>query len=611
MKCDDRVGIVKLITAPHMIDQIIINDNAYFYRKSRAISKATIDKIFTEVSSTKKGRKNSFKQVKQIANVGSKTLYYSIYIFPYTHRPSFLKENVADFFEVKFSFLLIAEYDNYVVIYKNNVAGLKSIYKYVEQIDYDVISRLFVSDTTLFEKFNVSNMNTSDSALRNRIIEAIDVKGIISQLSASKQVVNGMRIDNGGRKTSLSLNTSRINNLTPRHPIQTYFEWAVSVCDRLNAFGYQESYLDIFAKPVDYEEYKDELVPICILLKFDKLKEEIELGLVEEIYLLDENDERVNDFNIWDLFENLSKSKAIEIEDEEYKVLNDIDTNMYLNFAEKSIRLRSNYFNRVKIKKGGNIEYKLSDYLNFRKDFIINFEETELIYTYGSLFRDQKLLGGIESFMSVFEPHPDLNTTNSEKGNFANGQTTFENNSIFNFIAETLAVNSECLICDDLNNEWADFISIEDGSIIFYHAKHDTSVMSASALQVIIGQAQKNFGNMEATRLMLESKRNTWDSTYNNDNAQTQIHRIRTRTLSIDQVIDLYEKAISLPHTVKKVYIVIDFLSKALLEENLGKLRRNEAFPSRPQALQILWFVSSLIAGGKEISIEIHIICKP
>lgn len=54
------------------------------------------------------------------------------------------------------------------------------------------------------------------------------------------------------------------------------------------------------------------------------------------------------------------------------------------------------------------------------------------------------------------------------------------------------------IVCDDLGNEYADHIVIGNNKIIYVHSKCYAVLksLSASALQVVIGQALKNIGNI-------------------------------------------------------------------------------------------------------------------
>ncbi len=519
-------------------------------------------------------------------------------------------------FEVKFSFLLIIEYSESIIVYKNNVSGLKTLNEFIEPLDYSLISRLYIKDGTKYEKFYVSNMSTADNAIRNKSLEVNNLQGTISRIGAPKQVIHNMRVSNEQIRTSLSLNTSRINNLRNRDDLQSFLQWSVEVARKINAFNWKDTYLDNFAQPISFEDNKENLEPICILIKFDKLLDEIERENIESIYKIDENEERIEGFDINEFIDHFNTTLKVSQEEDSnsFTVENEIDAEMKLNFANKSLRLNSKEFKSIKIDKGNDDVIDLNSFINFRNDFIVNFNEPNLIYTYRKLFKDHRLLADIEGFLSIFIPHDGLITTTSEKGNFSDTQTIFETNFVFRFVQDELASDSISLFCDDLGNEWADFIAIKKDAIVFYHAKHKTgSGLSASALQDIIGQAHKNLGNLEPTDKILDKKASDkWGLTYNADTFRTNIKRlIIAPNDSIDEAISSYKTLLSQPNADRQVNLVVDFISKQELRDGLELLSKNQTFERRNEVTQILWFVSSLTANCRELGIDAYITCRP
>src|SRR5690606_20093735 len=112
----------------------------------------------------------------------------------------------------------------------------------------------------------------------------------------------------------------------------------------------------------------------------------------------------------------------------------------------------------------------------------------------------------------VFTPYQELEAVTSEKGNFTANSTAFEENSLFGFVESSFLANSEYFICDDLGKEWADHIELKDESITFYHSKYKDSSFSATAFQDIIGQAQKNLGNLSPSDNQWPIKQTFWEN---------------------------------------------------------------------------------------------------
>jgi hypothetical protein len=140
-------------------------------------------------------------------------------------------------------------------------------------------------------------------------------------------------------------------------------------------------------------------------------------------------------------------------------------------------------------------------------------------------------------------------------------------------------------------------------------SKYHDSKFSATSFQDVVGQALKNIGNMKPDEAALEGRYDDWNKTYNADHIHTQITRLR-KGASVRTAIDHWKKAMQSPNLRRDIYLVINFIAKDHLENNLRRMQDDEQFGERKQTVQILWLVSSLISQCHEQGIGIHIICK-
>jgi hypothetical protein len=219
------------------------------------------------------------------------------------------------------------------------------------------------------------------------------------------------------------------------------------------------------------------------------------------------------------------------------------------------------------------------------------------------------LLGSIDQFLSIFQPDVKINAVRSEKGSVTKASIKFQVSSAF-YYAEEKFGGGDYLVLDDLGGEWADHILINGSEIGFVHSKANTSKFSATAFTEIIGQAQKNMGSLNAVDSQIKRKAAFWKNDYQKDRVLTKIKRLRKGN-SVDDFVKRYIRLKSEPNSRKSVYLVVNFISKALLETNLKKLRDDIQFKERKEAIQILWQISSLIASGREHNIGVYILCKP
>ena len=234
-----------------------------------------------------------------------------------------------------------------------------------------------------------------------------------------------------------------------------------------------------------------------------------------------------------------------------------------------------------------------------------------MAYYNRSLFRDNRLLGNIEHFLKIFKPFPGLGAVSSEKGTFNANSVAFSPASQFRFVEDTFIASHDFLICDDLGREWSDHIGISADRITFYHSKHKVSKSSASAFQDIVGQAQKNLGNLSPQGFRIDEKRDFWKGNYISANGTiTLIPRLRTGT-SVDDGINCFKEATNNPNLTKEVVLVISFISKNQLSVWLQNLKDGVHFGERNEVIQILWFISSLVSSCIEANAEVTIACKP
>ena len=603
------------MTEQQKLENIIINENAYIFHNTDNvnISKYKIDVLFRDASVIKSSN-FLLKEVKKSITINNIEILYSICVFKYNSQPTFIEKSVENWIETKLAYLLIVEIDDYIVISRKNVSKIQDFLKQFNPLDYKILSTLFVDDDTQFEKFNLKNLNVSDKALREKSLEAIDLKENFSALGANNYMINSLRVKNAEEKISLILNSSRINKFGKKNSIEEFCHWAEGLINQIKHHTEKETFLSVFAEPQDYQSVRDQLIPISILFTFSGLYTDFENEVISNSIVRFFDEDVVLERNL-DLikylknFERLSKI-IYDADYDIFKVDNLIANDIELRFNEKSITLRSSKLKHVILKKANGTEISIIDYISSSSSFILNFDNVDLVYSNRKLFKDSKLLGNIEHFMKIFVPQEELTDNISEKGEFTAGQNKFDDLSLFDFVESNFINDANYFICDDLGKEWADHIAIYDSKIIFYHSKHNTTQFSASAFQDIVGQAQKNLGNLSPQLYQLQEKRDFWNSTYNNDGTNTNIQRLR-KGVNIDDAIIQYQSAINNPHYKGEVHLVINFMSRNRLEQNLNNLKDGVAFARRNETIQILWFISSLISSCQEVNKDVYIHCKP
>jgi hypothetical protein len=255
----------------------------------------------------------------------------------------------------------------------------------------------------------------------------------------------------------------------------------------------------------------------------------------------------------------------------------------------------------------------LARHLDREDLFTILFDDPALAYVEGELFRDEALLDGGAGFLRHLQPFPSLADATSEKGEFAPDQTEFSADSVFRKIVDDVARNDDVLLCDDLGDEWADFIGINTQSrppsINFYHGKWGNVTLSASAFHDAVGQAEKNLGRLDLPPASLPAKLNSWLPNYlSGTGVQTAIRRI-VRGGNIGEIADKIEEVRLAPDVAKRVYIVTSSLSKAQVELTFANLA-NGARPS-PHFVQLYWLLMAYFSACSEMGVVGFVACRP
>ncbi|MDY0987089.1 hypothetical protein SOM12_06655 [Flavobacterium sp. CFBP9031] len=601
-----------------ILDHIILNENAYFYKKedsSKFITRKHINEIFTKCSEDKLGKKYLLDERKKSMTIGTINIEYSICIFKLEYLPNIIDEEISPKWrEQKLAYLLIADFKDYIFISKRNISGIdKLLYKGLTVIDYSILNTIFIDSNTSLEKFSLNNTSIVQDSIRGKTIEALDLKKSFSPYGAGRYVLNSLRVNNEDEKTSIAFNTSRITKFGEKKYIDELLVWAMEVIEKIKTYNPISSFLDVFATAIDYESTRDTLVPISLLFNLRKIHEDIESGRLLGCELLIPNlpARQIPLKKILKALKNVFDIEAVYYGlNTNFHLKNNFAHDLVLNINKKSITLSSVKAQNLILQFQNGKKSSLLSYFNYYNDYIINFEDLSLVYTNRKLFKDSKLINYIDNFIEAFEENDLLNIVTSEKGTFSNTSTQFTSDSIFSFIENEITNTTDYSFLDDLGNEWADYISIEDHSLHFIHAKHGDALFSASSFHEIVGQALKNIGNMIPSDDELDKKSILWSENFNIDSSKTAINRLRNGP-SVAQGISAYKKLLLNPNLKREIFLVVNFISKNSLQDRLTKLKNGTSFSEKNQVIQILWLLSGLINSCQENGIGVHIICKP
>ncbi|MGP5429794.1 hypothetical protein ACTXNW_10165 [Enterococcus malodoratus] len=536
-------------------------------------------------------------------------LVYSFRIFRTKGEPSFLSGSKYE--EQKFGFCLIVEYKKYIFINSKYCQLNKENLEMIGQtIPFNEFSDFLSNEQTEFQKINLKNTSVLPTAIVNRSLEGNDLARIFSPIYASKNIVRSCKIKNEMGAFSQSLSSSRLTNYSSKSDLNDYLDWCKKIIDFVVTEKTPSNYLKNFSSPIKYEDERDKLLPESIMFDLRPLQD-------LDLSFIDEKNQEIDILKIFDIY-----NKTFELNiDNNYigSFIASIDEDTILTVKKLKKKLKIKISTDIKVRmdtEEGESEIDFESLLVANS--IVTFEDIKYSYYAETLFIDNYLVNNKSSFLDNFIVLDGLNKTTSEKGSFSTGQKSFAENSVFGVLENYLDKDYTYIFCDDLSTEYADYIACKKNNIGFYHAKSSKALFSASAFHDVVGQALKNLSYIsDLTNITLDeqdnprdlvTKKEVWKRTYNTDGIKTDICRLRKpKNVNLDEEvqkgIELIRKANSNGQTTRVVALVVDFISKEKMAEEINKNTNKEL-------KQILWILSSFISACQELNLIPQILCK-
>lgn len=605
-----------------MIDWLRTTTSAYFYKKRKRLPKIAITDLFRTLRdhSDAVGR-NVFHHVKQQHSASQ----WSALCFFYERDPSFLvyPEKSDQTRERICAFLMLIEHRDYAVVFKSNL-DLPSTFRteYLQRVgDQHFEAAIAPADAT-FERITLRNMTASKHTLRSKTLEANNLQNVIGRSGASRFIAQAYRTRQNGQHLSATPNTGRLASRSDKLPYKELIAWAEDRVETLNDKTPTLSpFIEFFTRPINLASMPANLSPTYIVIDVARLAEDI-LEDPAEIRLVRKDG---------DAIVPLSK-------DDVERVLDDLDQNFVIrktrnelsvtdpqnNVSVGTIALNKN---RISLRKFNLAEVSeihvqtinsldpddpgipLKRYIDQNDLFSVLFNDLAVVYFNGALYRDNNLTDG-RSFLSHFRPSAELGIATDEKGNFLVGQTAFDPDSVFRVVVDHVADRGELLVCDDLGDEWADFIGVNDNSqpktLSFYHAKHGDLTLGASELHIVTSQAIKNLGRLTASDEEIANKEDKWAAFYRNADVETGIQRVVGST--VQELQGRLRNALLSPDAIRRVFIVTTSLSRGQLQAQFNAIKMGN--PPRGHFVQLYWLLMSFFSACTEVNANGYVVCR-
>lgn len=606
-----------------MIDHLEIAQSGYFHQRKRRLSNDAVNRLFTTLRAQARQPSQNLFRADRVALGDAR---YSTICFSHERDVSFLASE-ANVVERVYGYVLIVEHGPHVAVFKSGL-DLPSAFKtaFLGKIANERIERAIARHDAVFEKLRLRNMSISPLALRSKSLEARDLENAVATSSASRFIPQAYSVRREDGVYSATPTTGRISLRADRTGVEEIVAWTVQISELLQADGGATAgFIRNFARPIELTTLPSDVRPTFVGIDTMGLADAL-FNTEDRVRLIREGANGVEELlqpeaeavlaTLEPAFPVVRRRRMHEVRAED-----GVSPIATLRLGATRIGLRGL---ELPLIDGIMVERRsqplgedanavsLSRYLDRENLFTILFSDLALAYIDGALFRDEALAGGGAALLAHLRVDPSLTHTTSEKGDFAVGQVEFAQGCVFRSVVDTVADGDDVLLCDDLGDEWADFIGVSTQSsptmISFYHAKHGNQSLSASAFHESVGQAIKNLGRMSLPADMLANKLEGWDDRYRNNGVQTDIARmIRGGTpQEISVKLDAVRAA---PDALQRVFIVTSSLSRAQVEGVLSAVAQGTA-PS-PHFVQLYWLLMSYFSACIEMGVRGYVVCRP
>ena len=442
------------MTIEQKLGNLILHENAYFYSKDESafLSKSKVSQIFKSASEVKSGNYLLKIEPTNIEFEEGREARYSLIVFKFEKKPSFIDEHIPGWEEWKLGFLCIIDFQDYLVIIRRNISNISDFLSDYEPIDYSVLTSVFSDNDSTFEKFTMNNISISSSAIRQKSLESLNLKESISGLGLQNYTLSNARIRQGDNQVGLALSTSRINNLGEKKDVFAIFSWVDTVISLIDNCEPVEGFLNSFSTPINFNQFHGLLKPNAILITLSKIYADFEQSKIRRCYIKIDDKER--NFNLLRFLKGFESYMEIVLDGGFSAIPNKSVSDLQIKVFPKSIRLQSKKLSKIFVEYESGFTSKILSVINYSNSFIVTFDEAEFIYTNRKLFKDSRLLGNIDSLLQIFLPFPDLENVLTEKGVITTLSQEFTEDCIFGFTEKIYKDQFDFFVCDDLSREW-------------------------------------------------------------------------------------------------------------------------------------------------------------
>lgn len=604
-----------------MINELQASKSCYFYRQKAPITTVAITTLFRAVRGGQTSPSNNFFSFVKQPHGAS---FWSALSFQFDKTPAFLP-GTEDVIDRVTGYLLIVEYLGYVAIFKSQIDVTADFSKrYLQRIGAQDVDRGLTSKDSIFARVRLKHMTLSRFALRSKTLEGENLQNNVGMASSARFAPLGYSFTEAAEHFSTTPRTGRISLRSDRAGYLELVDYACSMIGRLHPRPGRPSsspFLAAFARPLELADLTANPAQLAVdtaileqAIFDDKIIRLVKPdgGGYRELLKVEVDPIIAELTDVLRVAKN-GAGKLLVSQPATGDEVGEITINK-TRIALKRLTLpllADVYVEETEFALGAdNDRVPLKQFIDKQDTFIVLFDQPRFAYLDGSLYEDDSFVNGGTQFLGYLFGNAELATVTDEKGLFTAAHRTFDPTSTFGAVLSTIAREDDVIVCDDLGDEWADFIGFRTDPasprVTFYHAKHGELTLGASAFHISVSQAIKNLGNLTLPAQSMNKKFARWGRFYTNNKARTGIHRTCRGTPADSRTA--VEFCRNAPHTFKRVAIVTSSLSKAAVEQAFREIEAGRT--ASPYFVQLYWLLSSFFAACTEVGAFGCVICQ-
>jgi len=464
-----------------------------FFGLSNPLSDNFVRRKFSELLADAGAARVGAAEIRVNAGTGAQPAYVSFVCAKLSPVATFLRTPALR--ETRYGFVLIIERNQLVAVFSKGIAGADgALAGRASMIPRDRLTHVW-GHAARYQKLSTRRMTIGQHEVRKVTLESDDLAMSMPANAAGRSIPQSFRLALQGEESRVvTPSTGRLQQPGARVSVTDLIRFMDEVSAELAA-NRTSVFLQAFSVPLQLSGLPTNVSPTGVLIDLSGLQDLLSDGW----HLNPPQGQQVSD-----LFAALSPIQLLQPVPGE-------DAWVTRNGRQERLKLKrltDSYSVAVKAAEGWTLDdgqgqsIEITRWLRREAVFSVTYSDPAYFYAMNSLYRRAGFMQDAQRVLALLQSQPSLAGAVSEKGpvNQYNQNTRhFSADSIFRVLETTMIANEDHVICTDLQDEWADYLSIGPGSVTFYHCKDGDPTTGASAFHVVTAQAQKNLSRVRLT----------------------------------------------------------------------------------------------------------------